>query len=76
MVALMGCSSKKSQFESEFMDGCVGKNGGREQKKICSCVMEKLETRHSIDELTTLVQQQPQQVMLETVSYARDCATK
>jgi hypothetical protein len=76
VVALMGCSSKKSQFESQFMDGCAGKNGGREQKKICSCVIEELETHHSIDELTALAQQQPQRLMLETVSYARDCGTK
>jgi len=39
-------------------------------------VIEKLETHHSIDELTTLAQQQPQRLMLETISHARDCGTK
>ena len=75
-VALAGCSSKKSQFESEFMQGCMGPNGGVEQKTICSCVVDQLEAHHPIDELIALAQQQPQRLLLETVSYAKSCGTK
>lgn len=75
-AAFAGCSSKRSQFESEFMQGCMGPYGGAEQKIICSCVVDQLEEHHSIDELIALAQQQPQRLLLETVSYAKSCGAK
>lgn len=75
-VILTGCSSKTSQFESQFIDGCVGPDGSSEQKKICSCVVDKLEAHHSVDELFTLAQQQPQKLLLEAASYAPGCGAR
>lgn len=75
-AALLGCSSKQSQFESQFMSGCVGPNGGSEQKKICSCVVDKLEARHSIDELFALAEQRPRLLLQEAASYAPSCASR
>jgi len=72
-VALMGCSSKKSQIEDQFMAGCVGSNGARAQKKICSCLWEKLEGRHPTDELVTLAEQQPQRLFQEMIAFAPSC---
>jgi len=71
-----GLLKQKSEFESQFIAGCVGPDGGREQKKICSCIAEKLEARHSIDDLFILAQQRPRQLLQEAASYAPSCGAR
>jgi hypothetical protein len=75
-LAVMGCSGKKSQFESQFIGGCVGPDGGSEQKKICSCIADKLEARYSIDDLFLLAEQRPRQLLQEAASYAPSCGAR
>jgi hypothetical protein len=75
-MTVAGCSSKQSQFESQFMGGCVGPDGGSQQKKSCACIADKLQANHSIDDLFILAEQQPMRLLQEAAAYAPSCGAR